>query len=59
MLSGAMFLGIGIIAVVIGICLTVGVIVSQIPLLGIIAWIPIAIGGIFIVVGIVLLVIKK
>ena len=37
MLSGAMFLGIGVIAVVIGICLTVGVIVSQIPLLGIIA----------------------
>ena len=59
MLSGAMFLGVGVIAVVIGICLTVGVIVSQIPLLGIIAWIPMGIGAIFIVVGIVLLIIRK
>jgi len=58
-MSGFMFLGIGILLFAVGIFLTVGVIVSGIPLLGWFAWIPMAIGGIMIIVGIVLLIIRR
>ena len=59
MLAGAGFLGLGILLFVIGVFLYAGVIIVQIPLLGWIAWIPMAIGGILIIVGIVLLIIRR
>jgi len=58
-LTGMGLLGIGILLFVLGIGLTVGVIVTGTPILGWIAWIPMALGGILIVVGIVLLIILK
>ena len=58
-MSGFAFLGIGILLLVIGICLTAGVIMLSIPILGWVAWIPMAIGGLMIVVGIVLIIIRR
>ena len=58
-LTGMTFLGIGILLFVLGLCVSVGVIITNIPIIGWFAWIPMAVGGILIVVGIVLLVIKR
>ena len=58
-MSGFTFLGIGILLFALGLFLTMGVIVSGLPVLGWFAWIPMAIGGILIVVGIVLLIIRR
>jgi len=58
-ISGIAFLATGIILGVVGILLTAGVIVAQIPFLGYLTWIPISVGGILIVVGIVLLIIGR
>lgn len=58
-LTGMISLTIGIILFVLGLLLQVGVIISGIPLLLYFAWIPMGVGGILIIVGIVLLIIKK
>ena len=58
-ISGFAFLGIGILLFILGIGLTAGVIITGLPVLGWIAWIPMALGGILIVVGIVLIIIGK
>ena len=59
MLTGVGFLGLGILLFIVGVFLYAGVIITQIPLLGWVAWIPMAIGGLFILIGIVLLVIRR
>lgn len=58
-MTGFAFLGIGILLFAIGLFLTVGVLVIGVPVVGLFAWIPMAIGGIMIVVGIVLIIIRK
>lgn len=58
-MSGGRFLGLGILLFVIGVLLYAGVIITQVPLLGWVAWIPMAIGGLLIIIGIVLLVIRR
>jgi len=59
MLKGAGFLGIGIILFILGLCLYAGVIITQIPLLGFIAWLPMGLGGLFIIIGLVLIVLRR
>jgi len=58
-MSGMFFLGLGILLFVVGICLYAGVIMLANPILGWIAWIPMSLGGILIIVGIVLLIIRR
>lgn len=58
-ISGMAFLGMGILLFIVGILMIAGVMIVNIPLLGWIAYIPLSVGGILIVVGIVLLVIKR
>lgn len=58
-LSGFFLLGIGILLFAIGLALTVGVLVTGIPIVGWFAWIPMAIGGLLIVIGIVLIIIGR
>lgn len=58
-MKGTAFLGLGIILTIVGILLYAGVIIIQIPLLGWVAWIPLAIGGLFIIIGIVLMVLRR
>lgn len=58
-MSGGRFLGLGILLFIIGVFLYAGVFITQVPLLGWVAWIPMAIGGLFILIGIVLLVIRR
>ena len=58
-MSGGRFLGLGILLFVIGVLLYAGVIITQFPLLGWVAWIPMAIGGLLIIIGIVLLAIRR
>ena len=58
-MSGGRFLGLGILLFVIGVLLYAGVFITQVPLLGWVAWIPMAIGGLLIIIGIVLLVIRR
>ena len=59
MLKGVVLLGIGIILVIFGICLTAGVIALQIPLLGWVTWIPVSIGGFLVLIGIILMIFKR
>ena len=59
MLTGIGFLGVGIILVILGFCLYAGVIFIQIPLLGFIAWIPMGLGGLFVIIGLVLIVLRR
>lgn len=58
-LTGFSLLGLGILLFIVGVFLTFGVIITGLPYIGMIAWIPMAIGGILIIVGIVLLVIRR
>jgi len=58
-LTGFALLGLGILLFIIGILLTAGVLILGIPVIGWIAWVPMGIGGLLIIIGIVLLVIGK
>ena len=58
-MTGLALLGMGILLFVVGICLMAGVMVSGIAVIGFIAWIPMSVGGILIIVGIVLIIIKR
>jgi len=58
-MSGFALLGLGIVLFAIGLFLTVGVLVTGIPMLGFFAWIPMAVGGLLIIVGIVLIIIRR
>ena len=58
-ITGASLLVIGIILVVIGLCLTAGVIALSIPFAGWFTWIPISVGGFLALIGIVLMVLGK
>ena len=53
------FLGIGIILFLLGLFLTAGVIIAQIPFLIYVAWIPMGVGGLFIIIGLVLIAIRR
>ena len=57
--TGFALLGMGILLFAIGLFLTVGVIVTGVPVVGLFAWIPMAIGGLMIIVGIVLIIIGR
>jgi len=58
-LTGYALLGLGILLFVLGVFLQVGVVISGIPMLAMISWIPMGVGGILIIVGIVLIVIRR
>lgn len=58
-IAGMSLLGLGILLFVIGICLYAGVIALSIPFMGWFAWIPMSIGGLLIIIGIVLLIIRR
>ena len=59
MSGGFAFLGFGIIIFIAGLFLYAGIIITQVPLLGWIGWLPMSVGGLFILIGIVLLVIRR
>ena len=58
-LTGFALLGMGILLFMIGLFLTVGVLVLNIPVIGWFAWIPMGIGGMLIIIGIVLIIIGR